>query len=226
MPSFELLDVIQHAYPSIAAIDVVRTAQKLKKAGGSINNYNMAIEHIPAYCSGHQKPSDLIAYLRTHPNQRWQKHLEDVGTRLLEIFDGEPSKWYHTGRKPIESIAGLRVKPAIRGVWVSSGKAFPCLINPRSTVLLEKRFNLPFAARGVHELHVRDEVNVAGPMIIDLGKDPATDLRANRVYYPTETEMMSVEQFEDVLRKFNEALALAGFQPKAVASAIDLFRTR
>ena len=226
MPSLELLDVVQHSKPNIAQLDVAKTAKSLKDAGGSRKNYNMAIEPIAVYCSGKQKREDLLRYLRTHPDPAWHKYLEDVGTRLLDIFGEQESKWYPVGRRPIESVAGLLIKPAIRGVWVNKGMPFPCLVNARGSVLLDPKVNLPFVARGVYEAHVRDEIGVSGPMIVDLGKDPKTNLRANRVYYPKESEMMSIEQFEDVLRKFNEALLLAGFRPKVSTSAIDLFRTR
>lgn len=226
MPSLELLDVIQHAKPDLINLDVEQTAKSVSKSRGSIKNYNMAMDHIDAYCSGHQKHDDLITFLRTHPNEEWHKHLEDVGTRLLEIFGKIPSKWHKTGRRPTESVAGLLVKPAIRGVWVADGKAFPCMINARSSVLLEKRFKLPFAARGVYESDVRDEINIAGPMIVDLGKEPSSGARANRVHFPTEAEMMSLEQFESILQRFSQALALAGITKKTVDRPMDLFRRR
>ena len=63
-------------------------------------------------------------------------------------------------------------------------------------------------------------------MIVDLGKEPATGTRANRVYFPTEADMMSIEQFESILRKFNEALVLAGLAKKSVDRPLDLFRRR
>jgi hypothetical protein len=226
MPSLELLDVVQHSKPHISAIDVQKTANSLRAAGGSRKNYNMAIDPISVYCSGKQKQEDLLKYLRTHPDPAWHKYLEDVGTRLLDIFGSNVSSWYPVGRKPIESLAGLLIKPAIRGVWVNERQPFPCLINARGSVLLEPKVSLPFVARGVYEAHVRDEIGVFGPMIVDLGKDPRTNLRANRVYYPQESEMMSIELFEEILRKFNEALILAGFRPRVAASAFDLFRTR
>lgn len=226
MPSLELLDVIQHAKPHIRSIDVERTAESLKKVRGSIRNYNMAIDEIGSLCSGIQKLPDLIAFLRTHPNPDWHKHLEDVGTRLWQIFGEAPSTWYKIGRKPIESLGGLLIKPSIRGFWSIGGKAYPCLINARSSVYLETNSNLPFVARGVYEFHVRDEIGVSGPVVVDLGRDPATATRANRVHWLLEEKMLSVDEFEDIMRKFNDALSLAGYQPKTVHSAIDLFRPR
>jgi len=226
MPSLELLDVIQHAKPNILNIDPLETSKSLRKAKGSNKNYNMALDQIQAYCSGLQKLPDLLKFLRTHPNQEWHKYLEDVGTRLLDIFGNKPSVWYPTGRKPIESAGGLLIKPAIRGVWVSESRVLPCVINARSSVLLDSQCNLPFVARGVYELHVRDLLGATGSMVIDLGKDARTGLRANCIYFPTEAEMMSLEQFESISRKFDEALILAGLKSQAAASSIDLFRAR
>lgn len=226
MPSLELLDVIQHAKPDIREIDVSRTALSLKGASGSLNNYNMAIEHIDSYCSGYQKLPDLLDFLRTHPNPRWHKHLEDVGTRLWEIFGARPGKWRKVGRRPIESVGGLLIKPTIRGFWIFDGKAYPCLVNARSSVYLDAITNRKFVARGVYEFHVRDEIGVAGPAIVDLGREPSSKVRANRVYFPDEADMMSVEEFESIMIKFNQSLRLAGFNSRSVSSAIDMFRVR
>ncbi len=224
MPSFEFLDILQHAKPGILSIDISKTAVSLRKAKGTINNYNLAIDPIPAYCSGLQQLGDLLAHLRTHPNPKWHPFLQEVGKRLFEVFDSRGGRWFPTGRRPIASVAGLYVKPAIRGVWVQDRKVHPCLINPRASVFLSSGDNLPFVSRGLHELHVRDDISATGPMVIDLGKDPKTGDRANRVHFPAESEMMSLEQFEDILRKFSEALILAGFRAHATKNVVDLFR--
>jgi hypothetical protein len=224
MASFELLDVIQTSYPNIVNIDVERTAKRIKKAGGSRRNYNLAVDAVHPSCSGYLRERDLIAFLRTHPDEEWHPYLEDVGLRLYQIFGRKPATWHATGRKPVPSVGGLLIKPAIRGVWVDEGRAFPCLINARASIFLDDFINRPFLARGVHEFHVRDSVGVIGPMIVDLGKDPKSGVRANRVHFPTEAEMMSVEQFEDILRRFNGALELAGYKPREFGSAIDMFR--
>ncbi|MFO1033489.1 MAG: hypothetical protein U1E15_05200 [Hyphomicrobiales bacterium] len=218
------MDVVYYSRPHILAIDIDKTASELRNVGGSINNYNMAIDPIEKIVSGYQRLVDLEKFWDTHKNEKWRPHLKEVGRRIFEIFGGEVSKWYPTGRKPIESVAGLSIKPAIRGVRVANGRVLPCLINPRSSLLLERNSALPFIARGVFELHVRDEIGPVSPMIVDLGKE--NGVRANRIYFPTQESMISVEHFEDCMRKFNKALVKAGLVSEQPSRASDLFRMR
>ena len=223
MPNLELLDVIYYSDPNIFQINVERTAKKLRTAGGSRKSYDMAISPIPNIVSGIQKLEDLKAYWKSHKDEAWHPHLEDVGTRIFEIFSKEVCKWYPTGRRPVDSVGGLRIKPAIRGIKVANHVAFPCLINPRSSVILDPAMARPFVARGIYELHVRDATGLFRPMIIDLGKQKG--IRANRIYYPSDADMISVEKFEEIMRSFNLALVEAGFTSNKPASAIDLFRS-
>jgi hypothetical protein len=224
----ELLDVIQFATPSIAKLDLELTAKKIShfKKKGTPKSYNIAFDLLPKIATGLIKRQDVIAYLNTHPIADWRPFVEDVGIRLYEIFSEIECSWYPTGRKPIQTFSDVWTKPAIRGVAVSKGEARPCLINPRASLYLGNDNNLSFIARGVHELHVIDDVQATGTLIIDLGKHPATKLRENRVHYSEEIEMISLDEFESILRRFVEAVKLAGFNvtPDSIYTVGDLFR--
>lgn len=52
MPNLELLDVVYYSKPNVFSIDIVETAKRLRTAGGSKNNYDMAISPIPNIVSG------------------------------------------------------------------------------------------------------------------------------------------------------------------------------
>lgn len=228
----ELLDVIQLTAPNFDNFSETETAAKIisYRLRGSSRppSYDMAFTQMPNIVSGHMKKSDLINHLDSHANERWRGNLKDVGERLYDVFSKDLCTWYPVGRRPIETFSGVWTKPAIRGVRVvAGGDAFPCLVNPRSTLFFNKDA-LSFIARGVYEFHVIDNPRAIGPMIVDLGKDPVSDTRANRVYMPEQLVMMPLEQFEEILRRFLKAVELAGMMtvPADRHRGVDLFRPR
>ncbi len=224
----ELLDVVQFAAPSITALDLDLTAKKIIhfKKTGTPRSYNIAFDLLPKVATGLLRREDVIAYLNTHHIVDWRPFVEDVGTRLFDIFSAMGCSWYPAGRKPIATFSDVYSKPAIRGVVVKDGEARPCLINPRASLFLGNGKNLSFVGRGVHELHVIDDVQAKGMLIIDLGKHPETNKRENRLHYSEEIELMSLEEFESILKNFIEAVKLAGFNvtPESVYTVGDLFR--
>jgi hypothetical protein len=224
----ELLDVVQFATPNISKLDLDLTAKKIIrfKKTGTPKSYNIAFDLLPKIATGFLKREDVIAYLNTHHIVDWRPFVEDVGSRLFDIFSEMGCSWYPIGRKPIPTFSDVWSKPAIRGVAVKDGEARPCLINPRASIYLGNENNLSFIGRGVHELHVIDDAQAKGMLIVDLGKHPLTKARENRIHYSEEIKLMSLEEFENILRRFVEAVKLAGFNavPESVYTVSDLFR--
>ena len=228
----ELLDVVQLATPNFDSIDEFQTAAKIRsyRLRGSKNppSYDMALAQMPNIVSGLMKKPDLLRHLDGHANERWRGYLKDVGERLYDMFSRDGCTWYPVGRRPIETFSGVWTKPAIRGVRVvKGGDAFPCLVNPRSSLFFGPSA-LSFVSRGVYEFHVIDNPKAVGSMIVDLGKHPIANVRANRVYMPDQVKMMPLEQFEEILRRFLKAVELAGMisYPAERHRGIDLFRPR
>jgi len=223
----EMLDVIQFAKPNIAHLDIRLTADEILryKRRSTSRNYNLAFEPIRLISSGRLKREQVVQLMASWPDPGWHPFLIDVATRLFDIISPLGGVWYDVKRKPISIFPNVWTKPAIRGVVVKNGIALPCLVNPRSSLYIDA-LKLSFVARGVHELHVVDDAQANGPMIIDLGKHPITEKRDNRIYLPKESELMQLEQFESILKSFLEAVKLAGFnvQPNQFHTVADLFR--
>jgi hypothetical protein len=78
-----------------------------------------------------------------------------------------------------------------------------------------------------HEFHSIDDPNNPIPMIVDVS---ASDdgKRKLRTHVLEPGEMMSLEEFESILRRFFEALALASVTtiPEGLNKIADLFRRR
>ena len=228
----ELLDVVQLSSPNFENSNEFETAKRILsyRMRGSSNppSYDMAFAQMRNIVSGYLKKVDLVRHLETHGNDRWRSNLVDVGERLFDIFSKDHCDWHPSGRRPIETFSGIWVKPAIRGVRVvGNGEAFPCLVNPRSSLFFGSRA-LSFVARGIYEFHVIDNPKAIGPMIVDLGRDHISGVRANRVFMPGQLSMMPLEEFEQVLRQFLKAVELAGLLsvPSDRHLGIDMFRPR
>lgn len=84
-----------------------------------------------------------------------------------------------------------------------------------------------FMARGVYELHCREDPNDPIPLIVDLGQHDEDEERKARVYEVMAGEAVSLEAFETSIREFLIALNLAGVAlppPLDVEHILDLFK--
>ena len=84
-----------------------------------------------------------------------------------------------------------------------------------------------FLARGIYEFHSIDDPNDPIPMIVDVSASDDGKRKLKTSIFKSH-EMMGLEQFESILRKFFEALALAGVTtiPQGLDRIADLFRRR
>ncbi|MEO9168504.1 MAG: hypothetical protein ABI230_08885 [Aestuariivirga sp.] len=225
----ELLDVMQFATPSIVNLDIERTAAKIVayKKNGTRRSYNMAFEHLSLISAGHLKKEQFIALMNQHPDIEWRKFLKEVAALLFDQFAELGGVWYPSKRKPIEIFSTVWTKPAIRGVLVRDHVAHPLLVNPRASLSLHNDSYVAFAGRGVYELHVIDDPQAHGPAILDLGRHPATKQRHSQIHFLKEVDLMPLEQFEGILKRFLSAVRLAGFDvnPDAFYTVSDLFRS-
>ena len=84
-----------------------------------------------------------------------------------------------------------------------------------------------FLARGVYELHCIDDPNDPIPLIIDVSEPERGKGRMLRAYEMPVEKAISLDQFDDAVRQFLQALALAGVAlPTEAVDVIDLFKKR
>ena len=165
--------------------------------------------------------------MNQNPDVDWRIFLKEVASLLFDQFQKLGGVWYGSKRKPIEIFSAVWTKPAIRGVLVRQHVAHPLLVNPRASLSLHDDSYIAFAGRGVYELHVIDDPQAKGPAILDLGRHPATKKRQSQIHFLKEGDLMSLEQFEIILKKFLSAVRLAGFDvnPDDFYTMQDLFRS-
>ena len=213
----ELLDVVQLGRPTLENLDPRETAAEiLKYRQGKPPTYNPAFNLISVILSGLARKEAILAALDQERPIWWRPHLKEVGGLLFDWFSQKPVKWYGVGRKPIETFEGIWMKPAIRGVVVNKGSAYPLLVNPRSSFCLSP-VGASFLGRGVIEFHVRDDPAAVCPIILDLGRPPGT-LRAKKgsqgqrpprrfmTFEIDEERCMPLVHFEEILRRLTEAI--------------------
>lgn len=224
---FELIDLPYMARPSLKAMDVGKTADRIRQLRdhGGRRSYAAVMQMIGQMASGHCNPEHIARAFADFPDKVWKLELIDVGERLLSIFETTRGNWYPSRPKPIELYEGVWVKPTIRGILWSEGFARATLINPRKSLVLD-HYARAFQARGVYEFHMMDDPNVHGFRLIDLGADRGCEERATRVYRSEEVDMIGLEEFEEAIRTFMKAVELAGYSslPRDEHRVVDMFR--
>ena len=224
---FELLDCPKFAYPSLTEIDVLATAANIveRLEGKGFMNYGQIWPLLPNMTAGAIDNAAIMHLLNGYPDEWKNDNLQEVA-RLLLGFLGGKGRWYRAGMKPFEVLPGAYFKPSIRGTWYHEKQAYSVSINARKhqRIFMD---HARFLARGVYEFHSIDDPNDPIPMIVDVS---ATDdgKRELRTFVFETDDMMSLEQFESILRKFFEALAFAGVTtiPEGLEKVADLFRKR
>ena len=224
---FELLDCPKFAYPSLTNMDVGLTAVNISERlnGKSFLNYGQIWPLLADIADGKLDDFALKARLSAHKDAWKNEVLQEVAALLREWIGGK-GRWYKEGARPFEVLPGTYFKPSIRGTWYYDGQAYKVCINARK---YQRAFpdHIRFLARGVHELHCLMDPADTKPLIIDLsaGDDGK---RVLRTFNLGDEQMMGLEEFELILRRFFEALELAGVTtvPERDANIADLFRKR
>ena len=226
---FELLDCPKFAYPSLIDLDVPATAANIleRLAGKSFLNYGRIWGRMTDVVAGRIDETYLETHFSDYPNDsQWKnENLQEVVRLLAQEFSGK-GRWYKAGLAPFEVLPGAYFKPSIRGTLYFEGQAYSVCINARKhqRIFLD---HARFLARGIYEFHSIDDPNNPKPMLVDLSASE-TGKRELRKFVFELDEMMGLEEFESILRKFFEALALAGVTtiPDDVEKISDLFRKR
>jgi hypothetical protein len=123
-------------------------------------------------------------------------------------------------------VLGFWFKPSIKGIWFYEGQAYAVLINPRKGQPLTEG-DVRFMARGVYELHCREDPNDPISLIVDLSQHTEDTERKARVYTVPSEDAVPLEAFESSIREFIVALNLAGVAlppPADVEHIITLFK--
>jgi hypothetical protein len=224
---FELLDCPKFAYPSLMELDVAATAANIveRLEGKGFLNYGQVWPLLPNMAAGGIDEATILGLLNGYSTEWKNQNLQEVALLLLELFGGK-GRWFRAGSKPFEVLPGAFFKPSIRGTWYHRKQAYSVCVNARKHQRLF-RDHARFLARGIYEFHSIDDPNDPIPMIVDLS---ASDdgVRSLKTYEFRTHEMMGLEQFESILRRFFEALALAGVTtiPEGLEKISDLFRKR
>lgn len=224
---FELLDCPKFAFPNLTDIDVVATAANIleRLQGKGFLNYGQIWSRMGDIADGLVNDDYLAHHLNGYSVEWKNENLQAVARLLAGQFGGK-GRWYKVGQVPIEVLPGAYFKPSIRGTWYFEKQAYSVCINARKHQRVFPE-HTRFLARGVYEFHSIDDPYTPSPMIVDLSA--ADDGRRSlKTFLLQPEEMMPLEQFEFILRRFFEALALAGVAtiPEGVGSIADLFRKR
>jgi hypothetical protein len=228
---FELLDCPKFAFPSLTNIDVFATAANiLERLGGKgFLNYGQIWPHMTRVAAGYVDEAYLVRNFNGYPIPWKNENLQDV-LRLLGVAFAGKGRWYPAGTKPFEILPGAFFKPCIRGTFYSNAdaRAYSVCVNARKHQHVFPDHGR-FLSRGVYEFHAIDDPfePTPIPMVVDLsaGDNGSRELK---MYMFDEKEMMSLDEFEFILRRFFEALVLAGVTtiPEGVENIADLFRKR
>lgn len=222
---FELLDCPKFAYPSLANIDVQHTAQNIQERLNTKGflNYGQVRARVPDLVGGRIDQAYIEQFLNGYDDDWKNENLQEVTSLLGSVLAGK-GRWFKNGTAPFEVLPGAFFKPSIWGTWYVDKKAYSVGINARKHQRVFPE-HARFLARGIYEFHSIDDPHNARPLILDLsaGDDGKRELK--RFDFQSDNQMMSVDQFEHILRRFFDALALAGVTTVPASGFVaDLFR--
>lgn len=222
----ELLDIPYFCCGLISDFLIPKTAKAIRagRRSNSRRSYDPVFARMKQIIHPLAKERDIAKMFADHADAEWAVHLTQVAIAFHRGLRGNPPVWYGTGRKDLMA-GGIRVKPAIRGIAVRHGEPLPIVVNPRAT--LDLGFDdIQFLARGAFELHGRDNPSVERTAVWDVSRRTDGGERVFHEVILDQTEMMPLDEFEDVIRRFLEAVALAGYRHNVdrPADIIDLFR--
>jgi hypothetical protein len=223
---FELLDFPKFAYPSVVGMDATLTANNLidRLAGGSFMSYSMIWPRLEPIIAGYATESFITSAFNRYEAGWKNGNLQDVA-RLLRDYFGGRGRWYREPLRPTK-VLGFWFKPSIKGVWWVDGQAYAVMINARKSQSLFPE-HVRFLARGVHELHCIDDPNDPIPLILDVSAPNGSNKRQLRDYVVPVEQAISLEEFDDAVRQFLQALQLAGVAlPTDAIDVINLFKKK
>lgn len=229
---FEPLDIPYLARPSLIEMNEAETILEIAKHNlrSNYRSYDPNFRQMRDICTGIADVELLKAALepKKPPSAQtlgWIRSVRDVCEQLHCVYGGEPSQWYPANRKPIEILRSTWFKNSIRGIRVVGGQARAQLINARKSLWFD-RLSLEFLARWIIEYHIREDANIHGFDIVDLGAPFGENERRTRVFTDEMIEPMTLELFEDCVEHFLGAIEAAGYTsiPRDGERTVDLFR--
>jgi hypothetical protein len=223
---FQLLDVPKFAYPSLANIDSVQTANNItdRLNGRAFMSYSRPLALIPKIVRNELSAEQLGSMFNSYKEDWKNVSQREVALALHGAFGGK-GMWYPVPSKPVQVFDGLWFKPSVRGVWFDGRAPFMVAINPRKHQTLVTE-HLAFLARGMHELYGIDDPNDPLSLIVDLSVDETGKARTTRQAIVPESLMIEVIQFEEIMRLFFESLRLAGIEavPRDLRDVTDMLK--
>jgi len=223
---FELLDVPKFAYPSVIEMDPVQTASNIldRINGGVFMSYARPVGLLPRIVKNQITQDEIAGMFKSYKHEWKNANQRDVAAALYAEFSGK-GVWYPIQSRQAQIFEGLWFKPSIKGVWFFEGVPYMVGVNPRKSQILVGS-HLAFLARGMQELYGIDDPNDPLALIFDLSVAENGKNRAPRKTILLEDQMISSLQFEDVMRRFFEALRIAGIEavPRKIDDITDMLR--
>lgn len=222
---FELLDFPKFAYPALVGMDAVLTANNITErlGGGGFMSYGMIWARMNVIVGG-RATDDFITTTFNRYEDDWKNNsIQEVVNYLSHYFGGR-GNWYPFPMRP-KKVLGFWFKPSIKGIWFVDGKAYAVLINARKGQPLHPDHR-KFLARGVYELHCREDPNDPIPLILDVSEPVKGQGRQMRAFTLPVDQAISLQEFDDTVRTFMQALELAGvaLPPDTTDSMVDIFK--
>jgi hypothetical protein len=162
-----------------------------------------------------------------YDSREWvQNAMLEVALGMNNYLSKTRGTWMDVGRRPVQALNKLWVKPSIRGILIRDGMAAPVLPVTRKSILFELPGILPFIMRAGYEFHLRDEPNLHDFIVLDLTTGKRGEARCVKEYKMSDTSMMPLEQFEHIVSTYGEAASLSkyGLHIPAGTAVSDLFR--
>lgn len=222
---FELLDFTKFANPSVVGMDAAQTAYNLveRLGAGGFMSYGQIWSRMNIIVGGRATDQFVTSQFSSYSDDWKNNSIQEVVSHLSHHFGGRGT-WYPFPMRP-KKVLGFWFKPSIKGVWYVDGQAYAVLINARKGQPLFPEHRR-FLARGVYELHCREDPNDPIPLIIDVSEPERGQGRQLRTFTIPVSQAISLQEFDDSVRTFVEALALAGvaIPPDRIENMVDFFK--
>lgn len=201
--TFEVLDVIRFASPNVRQIDPFHTSTLIRErlSGKGFMDYRPLWSRMPSITARFVSDAEISMW--------WQKAALINAMHAINGSYRQAGSWYGFSRVQ-RNIFGVQMKPSVRGVLFRNDRAEAHLINPRKGQILSEN-DFRFLARACYEEHCRNDPNDPIPFVVDTSEVKKGKGRIVRDRECTNSDMISVDEFESIMDLFFQSIQLAGY---------------
>jgi hypothetical protein len=195
-------------------LEIAPSAECIRQKGkGGPQSYKPLLARLGRLSSGHATLESILAWAGESGVEEFRPHLKAGALGFASLFEKRGGRWIPIQPAPVLVSGQLLCSHGVKAVWLHKDFRRACFVNLRNT-FIPSEDALSFLLRACFETYVRDEPNISEACVVDVsrfaevGSNVQRTRRAN-VFTADDVPMMSLDEYEFVLRRFWMALEVS-----------------